>query len=56
MIQSRPVARGFKMKGDNDRFDIFAAMPPLEAKRMLFRMAMLMNCDKTHLVKRKDKA
>ena len=27
-----------KDKRDGDREDLFAAMPPLEAKRMLFRM------------------
>ena len=35
----RIVARNFKPKGDNNREDLFAAMHPLEAKRMLFRMA-----------------
>ena len=29
------------MKGEGDRFDLFAAMPPLEAKRLLFRMAVV---------------
>jgi hypothetical protein len=33
------VARDFKPKGDKDREDLFAAMPPLEAKKLLFRMA-----------------
>ena len=38
-MRSRWVARDFKPKGDKDREDLFAAMPPLEAKRMLFRQA-----------------
>ena len=36
-VRSRWVARDFKPKGERDRADLFAAMPPLEAKRMLFR-------------------
>jgi hypothetical protein len=39
-IRCRLVARDFKPKGDNQRGDLFAAMPPLEAKKMLFRMAI----------------
>ena len=35
------VARDFKVKGDGREFDVFASMPPLEAKRLLFRMAMV---------------
>ena len=38
-VRCRLVGRDFKPKGDRDREDLFAAMPPLEAKRMLFRMA-----------------
>ena len=38
-VRSRLVARDFKPKGERDRGDLFAAMPPLEAKKMLFRMA-----------------
>ena len=38
-VRSRWVARDFKVKGDKDREDLFAAMPPLEAKKLLFRMA-----------------
>ena len=38
-IRSRWVARDFKPRGERDREDLFADMPPLEAKRMLFRMA-----------------
>jgi hypothetical protein len=30
-VRSRCVARDFKPKGDRDREDLFAAMPPLEA-------------------------
>jgi hypothetical protein len=33
------VARAFKPKGYRDREDLFAAMPPLEAKKILFWMA-----------------
>ena len=36
-VRSRWVARDFKPKGEQGRADLFAAMPPLEAKRMLFR-------------------
>ena len=38
LVRARLVARDFKVKGD-DREGLFAAMPPLEAKKMLFRMA-----------------
>ena len=40
-IRSRLVARDFKVRGDRREFDVFASMPPLEAKRLLFRMAMV---------------
>ena len=40
-IRSRLVARDFKVKGDKREVDTFAAMPPMEAKRVLLRMAML---------------
>ena len=40
IIRSRLVVRDFRVKGECDRSDLFAAMPPLEAKRMLFRMAV----------------
>ena len=33
------VARDFKPKGEKEREDLFAATPPLEAKKLLFRMA-----------------
>ena len=33
------MAQDFKKKGDNNREDLFAAMPPLEAKKALFRLA-----------------
>ena len=39
LTRSRWVAQDFKKKGDNDREDLFAAMPPLEAKKALFRLA-----------------
>ncbi len=38
-MRCRLVARDFKPKGEKDREDLFAAMPPLEAKKLLFRMA-----------------
>ena len=38
-IRCRLVARDFRPRGDKDRADLFAAMPPLEAKKLLFRMA-----------------
>jgi hypothetical protein len=38
LTRSRWVAQDFKKKGDNDREDLFAAMPPLEAKKALFRL------------------
>ena len=40
-LRSRLVAGDFKVRGDAQEFDVFAAMPPLEAKRLLFRMAIL---------------
>ena len=41
LIRSRLVARDFKGKHEAHQFEVFAAMPPLEAKRLLFRMAMV---------------
>jgi len=38
LVRARLVARDFKIKGD-DRGSLFASMPPLEANKMLFRMA-----------------
>ena len=43
LVRSRLVARDFKNKGESGRFDLYAAMPPIEAKRMIFRMAVEMN-------------
>ena len=40
-VRSRLVARDFRVKGDDRQFEVFAAMPPIEAKRLLFRMAMM---------------
>ena len=37
------VARDFKPKGEKDREDLFAAMPPLEAKKVLFQKAVQEN-------------
>jgi len=39
LIRCRYVARDFKPVGEKDREDLFADMPPLEAKRFLLRMA-----------------
>jgi hypothetical protein len=39
LVRSRLVARDFKSKNDERNFDVFAATPPLEMKRLLFRMA-----------------
>ena len=39
LVRSRLVARDFKVKGDDRCFDVFAATPPLEMKRLLSRMA-----------------
>ena len=38
-VRCRLVARDFKPKGERDRADLFAAMPPLEAKKLRFRLA-----------------
>ena len=46
IIRSRLVARDFKIKGEAARFDLFAAMPPLEAKRMLLQMAVRRSRDR----------
>ena len=39
-VRARLVARDFKVKGSGTCIDLFAAMPPLEAKKMLFRQAV----------------
>ena len=38
-VRSRLVAQDVKPKGDSNREDLFAAMPPLEAKKILFQEA-----------------
>ena len=38
-VRARLVARDFKIKGDDRGGGLFAGMPPLEAKKMIFRMA-----------------
>ena len=43
-VRSRLVVRDFKVRGDGREFDVFAAMPPLEAKRLLFRMVVVDGC------------
>ena len=40
-VRCRMVARDFKPKGEKDREDLFAAMPPLEAKKLLFKKAAM---------------
>ena len=42
-VRCRLVARDFKPKGEKDREDLFAAMPPLEAKKLVFRKAVREN-------------
>ena len=39
-VRCRLVARDFNPKGEKDRADLFASMPPLEAKKFLFRQAV----------------
>ena len=39
-IRARLVARDFKVKGSGTSSELFASMPPLEAKKMLFRQAV----------------
>ena len=41
VVRSRWVARDFKPRGEKDREDLFAGMPPLEAKKLLFRAATM---------------
>ena len=50
-VRCRLVARDFKSKGDDLRSDLFAAMPSLEAKKMLFRMAAAQNYDDKNCAK-----
>ena len=42
-VRCRLVARDFKPKGERDRGDLFAAMPPLESKKLLFQKAIKEN-------------
>ena len=42
-VRCRLVARDFKPKGEKDREDLFAAMPPLEAKKLVFQKAVREN-------------
>jgi len=42
-VRCRLVARDFKPKGEKDRSEIFAAMPPLESKKLLFQQAVTQN-------------
>ena len=37
-VRCRLVGRDFKVKHEVERDDLFAAMPPLEAKKTMFRM------------------
>ena len=41
-VRSRWVALDFQPKGDGGREDLFAATPPLEAKKALFKLAAKM--------------
>ena len=66
IIRCRLVARDFKVKGDKDREDLFAATPPLEMKRMLisrttcrrkdgrYKKMMFVDARKAHLNPRCD--
>jgi len=40
-VRSRLVARDFKLKNDELSLDVFAATPPLDAVRLVLRMAMV---------------
>ena len=42
-VRCRLVARDFKPKGEKDREDLFAAMPPLESKKLIFQKAIREN-------------
>ena len=42
-VRCRLVARDFKPKGEKDREDLFAAMPPLETKKLVFQKAVREN-------------
>ncbi len=54
-MRHRLAARDFKPKGEKDRADLFAAMPALEAKRLLFKKAASHKgkCGDGRLVKQK---
>lgn len=39
-VRARLLARDFKIKGSGTSIDLFAAMPPLEAKRLMFWQAV----------------
>jgi hypothetical protein len=43
-IRCRLVARDFKVRGDGRELEVYASMPPLEAKRLIFRMAVVKGC------------
>ena len=45
-VRCRLVARDFKPKGEKDREDLFAAMPPLESKKLLFQKAVAENAQR----------
>ena len=40
-VRGRLCARDFKVKGGKSSVELFASMPPLEAKKLLFRQAVL---------------
>ena len=45
-VRCRLVARDFKPKGEKDREDLFAAMPPLESKKLVFQKAVVENAQR----------
>ena len=53
-VRCRLVARDFKPKGEKDRGDLFAAMPPLESKKAIFQQAVNENARNRARGKRMD--
>ena len=45
-VRCRLVARDFKPKGEKDRKDLFAAMPLLEIKKLVFQKAVRENAER----------
>jgi hypothetical protein len=46
-VRCRLVGRGFKPRHEGAREDLFAAMPPLESKKLMFRMVASMRGQRT---------